>query len=404
MKIIVIGAGVVGVTSAWYLTQDGHDVTVIEAREGPGLETSFGNAGGLCPGFAGPWAAPGMPLKALRWMFQRNAPLKIKPHFDPAQWVWLAQFIRNCSASQFAVNKNQMQEMAHFSKRCLTKLREETGISFDHNAAGVLQIFCTADELAYGKRSADVLAKRGISHRFLTTAEAMHVEPALALGSIDLKGALHLDTDETGDCHLFCKALAKCAEEKGCDFIYNSRVAQVNTSNGGVSGVELAEKSIDADAVVMATGPWANDLLAPLGVSQPIYPVKGYSMTCEITDFDSAPKSSVMDEHSKVMITRLGTRLRAAGYAEINGFNKSMPQHNLDALRDRVARLFPDAADYDTASYWHGFRPMTPQGPAITKAEKYPNLFLNLGHGSNGWTQACGTGATIAKLIGSPVT
>ncbi|WP_116134036.1 D-amino acid dehydrogenase [Tropicimonas sp. IMCC34043] len=399
MHVIVIGAGVVGVTSAWYLTRDGHEVTVIEAREGVALETSFGNAGGICPGFAGPWAAPGMPLKALGWLFRENAPLKIRPRLDAAQWAWLARFTRNCTSERYAANKTQMQRVAHFSKACLVDLRAETGIRYDDGTGGILQIFCTDEEAAGGARAAHILQDLGVPHRLLTPAEALAVEPSLARSTVSLSGALHLPADETGDCHLFCRDLARLAEAHGCRFLFDSPVSAVLREGDRVAGVMAGATRIEADAVVLATGPWANRLLRPLGLSLPIYPVKGYALTCEITDTEAAPRSSVMDEHSKVMVTRLGKRLRAAGVAELAGFDPSMRPAVLNGLRDRVAALFPDAADFATAEFWHGFRPMTPEGASRVERTRLPNLFLNLGHGSNGWTQACGTGRMLADLV-----
>lgn len=399
MRIVVLGAGVVGITSAWYLTRDGHDVTVVDRLAGPGQGTSYGNAGGVCPGFAGPWAAPGMPLKALRWMFQDQAPLKVRPRIDPDQWVWLARFVRNCTAARFGDNKRRMQRVAHYSLVCLRRLREETGIAYDHGTAGVVQVYSTPDEMMAGRRSAAVLEGLGVPHRLLAPGEIGALEPALAASGLSFAGGLHLTTDETGDCHLFCRALADLAAEAGCRFTYGAEVHRIVAQGGRMTGVETRDGVIEADAVVVATGPWARDLLDPLGIRVPIYPVKGYSMTAEITDPARAPVSSVMDEHSKVMITRLGSRIRAAGVAELAGFDPAMPAPVIGALRDRVAALFPEAADYEAAEWWHGFRPMTPDGPSITEARGVANLWLNLGHGSNGWTQACGTGQLLANRI-----
>ncbi|QPM89713.1 D-amino acid dehydrogenase [Pseudooceanicola algae] len=398
MKIVVIGAGVVGVTTAWYLTRDGHEVTVLEAREGVALETSFGNAGGVCPGFAGPWAAPGMPLKAMGWMFRAAAPLKIRPQASLAQWSWLARFTANCTASRFAANKAEMQRVAHYSKDCLVALREETGIAYDHGTGGVLQIFQTADEVAAGERSAAVLRRMEVPHRLLDAREVLEVEPGLARSDLEMAGGLQLTTDETGDCHLFCKALAARAAEAGARFRFNAPVTGFRREGGRIASLSLGAEEITADAFVVATGPWTA-LLKPLGLKVPVYPVKGYSLTAQITDPQAAPRSSVMDEHSKVMITRLGSRLRAAGVAELAGFDRAMPAPVLSALRKRVEALFPGAAAYEEASYWHGFRPMTPGGPSRVERTGYHNLYLNLGHGSNGWTQAAGTGRMLADLV-----
>lgn len=403
MRIVVVGAGVVGVTSAWYLAKDGHDVTVIERLDGPGRGTSFGNAGGVCPGFAGPWATPSMPLKALRWMAAEHAPLKIRPRWDPQQWLWLGQFLRNCTSARFRANKARMQRVAHFSKACLQELRAETGITYDHGTDGILQLFSTQEEAEGGKRSASVLESLDIPHRLIAPQDLADIEPALGASDLRFSGGLHLTTDETGDCHLFCRALASLAAQKGVQFHYGVKVENIRTAMAKVTGVTTDAGLFKADAVVVATGPWVHDLLRPLGVKLPIYPVKGYSLTCKIEDPTRAPCSSVMDEHSKVMITRLGNRIRASGVAEIAGFDASMPTPVFDALRSRVSALFPGGGTYSEAETWHGFRPMTPDGPSIVAQRGPEGLWLNLGHGSNGWTQACGTGQLLAnRMSGRP--
>ncbi|ASJ76347.1 D-amino acid dehydrogenase [Granulosicoccus antarcticus] len=408
MRIVVIGAGVVGITTAWYLAKDGHEVSVLEARDGVALETSFGNAGGVCPGFAGPWAAPGMPFKALKWMFSPAAPLKIRPAFSLAQWTWLMRFVMNCTAERYTVNKTRMQKVAHYSKAQLKLLREETGIQYDHGTGGVLQLFQTKDEVEGGRRNAQVLSSLGIPHRLLSAAEACEVEVGLAGSQVPIMGGLQLIDDETGDCHLFCRELEKLCRGVGVSFSFGARVTGLQTDGGRVSTIEVThgqggegeatKREIEADAIVLATGPQM-ELLHALGLNVPVYPVKGYSMTTEIKNEAAAPRSSVMDEHSKVMITRLGNRIRAAGVAELAGFNSSMPEAVLRGINERVKALFPDAADYDDVQWWHGFRPMTADGPSQVSRSRYENLYLNIGHGSSGWTQACGTGKMMADLI-----
>lgn len=399
MKVVVIGAGVVGMTSAWYLARHGHEVTVIERRSGPALETSFGNAGGVCPGFAGPWAAPGMPLKALKWMFAAAAPLKIRPRADPAQWLWLMRFLANCTQTRFRANKARMQRMAHYSKACLVALREETGIAYDNMAKGVLQVFATEEELDGGARSAAVLSGLGIAHRLVGPEELAGIEPALARARTPLAGGLHLPGDETGDSRLFCEALRALLEPAGCRFLFDTPVARLSASGGRIEAAVTPAGEIRADAFVVACGPFAPALLKTVGLSLPVYPVKGYSLTLDLTDPDAAPISSVMDEHSKVMVTRLGTRLRAAGVAELAGFDAALRPAAVEGIRARVGALFPGAADYARAQVWCGFRPMTPNGPAIVGRTRYANLYLNAGHGSNGWTQACGTSAYLADVV-----
>nr|WP_163272176.1 D-amino acid dehydrogenase [Chelativorans alearense] len=399
MRVLVIGAGIVGVTTAWYLTKQGHEVTVVERCSGPAMETSFANAGGVCPGFVGPWAAPGMPLKALKWMFKESAPLKFRPRLDVRQWSWMFRFLLNCTAARFAENKARMQLMAHYSKTCLVALREETGIAYDNAANGVLQIFATQEEMEGGARAAAVLERLGIAHRLVGREDVNAIEPALKTSAAEIRGGLHLPNDETGDCQLFCVRLAELLTARGCGFRYGTGVLRLDHAAGRIEKAVTTAGDIKADAYVVACGPFAPALLRTVGIRMPVYPVKGYSITCEITAPDQAPQSSVMDEHSKVMITRLGNRLRAAGVAEIAGFDRNLRETALADIRERARALFPDAADYARSSVWCGFRPMTPDGPARVGATEFGNLFVNAGHGSNGWTQACGTSSYLAAMI-----
>ncbi len=400
MKVLVLGAGVVGVTCAYYLSRDGHDVTVVDRQPGAALDTSFGNAGGICPGFAGPWAAPGMPSKVLRWLFRRQAPLVLRPRLDAAQWRWLVDFVRNCTAERFTRNKARMQRVAHYSKACLVKLHDETRIDYDHGTGGVLQIFRTEDEFESAHRAAKVLEQFEVQHRLVAREEVLKIEPALKSGNVTLSGGLHLPTDETGDCYLFTTRLAARMQAAGVTFRFATQVKAIATEGGRVSGIVSDRGVLTADRYVIAVANDAPALLKPLGIHLPIYPVKGYAITLEAVKPEFAPRSSVMDEHSKVMVTRLGTRLRAAGVAEIGGYDRSVNAANAAGVRDAARELFPLAGDYANVSYWAGLRPMTPDGAPYLGATPFDNLFLNLGQGSNGWTQACGGGRIVADLIG----
>lgn len=394
----MLGAGVVGTACAYYLSRDGHEVTVVDRQPGAALETSFGNAGGVCPGFAGPWAAPGMPLKVLRWLFEAHAPLMLRPRLDPAQWRWLARFVGNCTAERFARNKARMQRIAHYSKGCLLALREETGIDYDHGSGGVLQIFRTADECEGGRRAAKVLEQFDVAHRLVSAEEVVAIEPALRASDVTLAGGLHLPTDETGDCHLFTTRLAEMLKSRGVVFHFGTAVTGLVTEGDAVTGVATDRGMFSADRYVVATANDAPALLKPLGIDIPIYPVKGYAITLEIAQAEHAPRSSVMDEHSKVMITRLGDRVRAAGVAEIGGYDRSVSSRKAAGVLEAARALFPLAGDYTRVSYWAGLRPMTPDGPPYLGETPFSNLLLNVGQGSNGWTQACGSGRIVADL------
>ncbi|MBP0616131.1 D-amino acid dehydrogenase [Jiella mangrovi] len=399
MRVIVIGAGVVGITTAWYLTAHGHEVTVIERHAGPAQEASFGNAGGICPSFAGPWAAPGMPFKAAKWLFDEFPPLKIRPKADLAQWRWLFQFLLNCRAERFADNKRRMQRVAHYSRHCLNELVHELALDFDFATDGVLQVFQTEEEAEGGRRAAEVLDGLGIAHRLVEPQEIATLEPALARSGLAFTAGLHLPQDGTGDSHKFTLALTRRLEERGCRFVFSCDASDFKRDGNRVTGLQTASGEMTADAYVIAAGAYAPMLCRKVGLRLPVYPVKGYSITAPIVSAEAAPLSSVMDEHSKVMITRLGDRLRAAGVAEIAGYDRSLPEAARRGLTDRVRMLFPEAVDYDEAQFWCGFRPMTPAGPARVGKTRLDNLFLNAGHGSNGWTQSCGTSRILADII-----
>jgi D-amino-acid dehydrogenase len=402
MRVMVLGAGVIGTSCAYYLARAGHEVVVVDRQRGPALETSFANAGGICPGFAGPWAAPGLPLKIARWLFTRDAPVVLRPRLDPYQWRWLARFLRNCSAKRFARNKVRMQRIAHYSKACLTELITDTGIAFDHGEGGVLQLFRTEEELAGAEKSARVLAEFGIAHRVIDAQEVLAIEPALRTAAVKLAGGLHLPGDETGDCHKFTAALAELLRQRGVVFMFDTTVKRLLLECTRVAGAATDRGTLEADAYVVALGSEAARILRPLGIDLPIHPVKGYSLTIDLDESVPAPRSSVMDEHYKVMITRLGTRLRVAGIAEIGGFDVSIRPSGPATVLRSLRELFPQAASASGASAakaWAGLRPMTPDGPPYLGATRFANLFVNVGQGSNGWTQACGCGRVVADIV-----
>ena len=404
MRVIVLGAGVIGTSTAYYLAQAGHEVTVVERRSGPALETSFANAGGICPGFAGPWAAPGMPAKAARWLFARHAPFALRPRLDSQQWRWLARFLQNCKPERFARNKVRMQRIAHYSKACLAELRAATGIAFDHGTGGVLQLFRTQAELAGAAGATRVLTEFQVKHRLLDAAEVLEVEPALHAAATSFAGGLHLPGDETGDCRKFTVALAELLRQRGVAFKFDTEVTRLIRDGDRFIGVATKDGTLTADACVVALGSATPHLLRPLGIDLPIYPVKGYSVTVHVDDSVPGPRSSVLDEHYKVMITRLGTRIRAAGIAEIAGHDSSVRRAGIATVMQSLRELFPQVATRTEVnaldvSSWAGLRPMTPDGPPYLGATPIANLFVNAGHGSNGWTQACGSGRIVADIV-----
>lgn len=399
MKVVVLGAGVVGITTAWYLHKAGHEVVVIDQNKGPALGTSFGNAGGLCPSFAGPWAAPGMPLKAIKWLFKQSAPLKIRPKLDLSQWRWLMSFWANCTPERFAQNKKTMQRIAHYSLACLQELRRETNITYDNQSKGILHLFQTADEFEYGRSCAGILNGEGVSHELLDNSGILKIEPALSNSELNFSGGLHYPNDETGDCHLFCVALSAKLKDAGVSFQYGTTIQNIVVDGDEIEHVAISNGAVTGDAYVVALGAHVVNLMRPLGIHLPIYPVKGYSLTATIPSDDAAPISSIMDEHSKIMMTRLGSRLRVAGVAELAGFDKSIKQIAKTNLLARTNALFPGSIQEADCQWWTGFRPMTPDGPAKLGKTAFKNLFLNVGHGSNGWTQACGASKIVADIV-----
>lgn len=399
MKIVILGAGVIGVTSAWYLSQQGHEVTVIDRQAAPALETSFANAGEVSPGYSAPWAAPGIPLKAMKWMFQKHAPLVIQPRPDFAKLSWMAKMLMNCTAEAYHVNKSRMVRLAEYSRDCLGELRSETGIAYDERTQGTLQLFRTQKQVDGAAKDIEVLRQDGVPFEVLDRAGCVAVEPGLAASADKIMGGLRLPGDETGDCFKFTNRLADMAAAAGVKFRWGVSITRIHAEAGRVSHVETSEGRVQADAFVLAMGSYSPMLAAPLGIKLPIYPLKGYSITVPIVDESRAPVSTVMDETYKIAITRLGDRIRVGGMAEIAGFDLSLNPKRQATLTHSVEDLFGGAGDQSQAAFWTGLRPMTPDGTPIVGRSPLSNLYLNTGHGTLGWTMSCGSGRVLADLI-----
>ncbi len=399
MKVLVLGGGVIGVASAYYLAKAGHEVTVVDRQSGPALETSFGNAGEVSPGYSAPWAGPGVPLKAIKWMLMQHSPLVIWPMFDPAMWRWGAMMLANCSAKAYALNKSRMVPIAEYSRDCLKALRAETGIAYDDRAQGTLQLFRTQKQLDSIGGDVTVLKQYGVPFEVLDRAGFTAVEPALKLTQDKFVGALRLPNDETGDCHLFSSRLAEMAAALGVEFKWNTRIQSLQVGGGAVTGVFTDAGLLTADKVVVALGSYSAQLLAPVGIRIPVYPVKGYSITVPITDASGAPESTVMDETHKVAVTRLGDRIRVGGTAELAGYSLNLREARRATLNHVVTDLFPRGGDVSRATFWCGLRPMTPDGTPLIGTTPVQNLLLATGHGTLGWTMSAGTGRVIADLV-----
>ncbi|WP_407519085.1 D-amino acid dehydrogenase [Methylobacterium oryzisoli] len=400
MRVLVLGGGVVGVASAYYLARAGHQVTVLDRQPAAGLETSFANAGQVSPGYSAPWAAPGIPLKAMKWLMMRHRPLVLWPSLEPRLYGWLAQMLANCTEEAYRRNKGRMVRLAEYSRDVLRELRRETGIAYDHREKGTLQLFRTQKQLDHVAEDTGVLDAYGVAYEVLDPAGCVAAEPALARVSGRLAGGLRLPGDETGDAHQFTQRLAGICARRGVAFRYGVTVAGLRHEGGRITGVETGTGEVlQADAYVAAMGSYTPALLRPLGLALPVYPVKGYSLTLPVTDEAAAPVSTVMDETFKVAITRLGDRIRVGGTAELAGFSQTLRGPRRATLERSLADLFPDGGDAARASFWTGLRPMTPDGTPVVGATAYPNLYTNTGHGTLGWTMACGSGRMLADLV-----
>lgn len=399
MKVLVLGGGVIGVSAAYYLARAGHEVELVDRQPGPALETSFANAGEVSPGYSAPWAGPGVPVKAIKWMLMTHSPLVIWPLLDPDMWRWGAAMLANCTERAYALNKSRMVPIAEYSRDCLKALRAEIGIAYDDRAQGTLQLFRTQAQLDGIAKDVEVLQQYGVPFEVLDRDAFCRVEPALRLTQHKFVGALRLPNDETGDCHLFSQRLADHAARLGVRYRWNTTIEGLQAEGQRITGVRTAGGELKADAVVLALGSHSPQLLKPLGIRIPVYPVKGYSITVPITDPAGAPESTIMDETHKVAVTRLGDRIRVGGTAELAGYSNLLREPRRRTLEHVVTDLFPQGGDVAKASFWCGLRPMTPDGTPIVGGTPYANLYLGTGHGTLGWTMAAGTGRVLADLI-----
>jgi D-amino-acid dehydrogenase len=399
VKVLILGSGVIGVTSAYYLAKAGHEVEVIDRQPKPALETSFANAGEVSPGYSSPWAGPGVPVKAIKWLLMKHGPLVIRPKLDPVMWIWLLKMLRNCTSARYAVNKSRMIPIAEYSRDRLRALRSETGIRYDEREQGTLQLFRDPAQLEHTADDIAVLKQYGVPYEVLDRDGCAAAEPALAAVKDKFAGGLRLPQDETGDCHMFTQALAAEAEKIGVRFSFSVGIQGLNANASRITGVATSNGMLQADAYVLALGSWSPRLVRPLGISLPVYPVKGYSITVPIVDPDRAPVSTVMDESYKVALTRLGDRIRVGGTAEISGYSDKLYAARRATLDHSLTDLFPRGGDIKKATFWSGLRPMTPDGPPVIGATRYSNLHLNTGHGTLGWTMACGSGRVLADIL-----
>jgi D-amino-acid dehydrogenase len=403
MRVLVLGGGVVGVTSAWYLAADGHEVTVVDRQAGAALETSFANGGQISASYAEPWANPGAPLKILKWLAHDDAPLLFRPRLDWRQWRWGLQFLVECLPSRTRHNTIQCLNLALYSRDCLQVLRADTGIQYDQLERGILQFYTEPDEFDRGVEAAGLMREYGCDRDVKTPDECVAIEPALAQCREHLAGGIFTATDESGDAQRFTAELSRMASARGVTFAWDTEIQAVVPDGDAIAGVRTVRdgrfETLTADAYVMALGSYSPFLLAPLRVPCNVYPAKGYSATIDIGDHRGAPTVSLTDFAWKIVLTRLGQRLRVAGTAELTGWDTSLNPTRCEALTARTFELFPDAGNRDSVRYWTGLRPATPSNAPLIGKTRYRNLYLNTGHGTLGWTMACGSARALADVV-----
>jgi D-amino-acid dehydrogenase len=404
MKVIVLGAGLLGVCSAYFLRQQGHDVIVVDRQATPAAETSFANGGQISVSHAEPWANPSAPLKVLKWLGKEDAPLLFRIRADMRQWLWGLQFLRECTPGRTRHNIEQIVRLGTYSRDTLQQLRRDIGISYDEQTQGILHFYTSEKEFAGAEGPAAQMRELGCDRRVISADEAVMIEPALRHIRPQLAGATYTAEDESGDANRFARELVKRCETDGVQFMMSHTVTALREAGGQIDHVEATDaegrfQRLRGDAYVLAMGSLSPLLAAPLGIQLPIYPAKGYSVTMPVKDASMAHQVSLTDDEYKLVFSRLGDRLRIAGTAELNGYDRDLNRVRCEAIVKRVEQLFPGAGDATQAQFWTGLRPATPSNVPIIGRSKLSNLFLNTGHGTLGWTHACGSGKSIARII-----
>ncbi len=404
MKVIVLGAGLLGVTSAYFLRQQGHEVSVVDRQASPAAETSFANGGQISVSHAEPWANPSAPLKVLQWLGKEDAPLLFRIRADMRQWLWGLQFLRECTPARTRHNIEQIVRLGTYSRDMLQQLRRDIGIAYDERTQGILHFYTSQKEFDGAEGPAAQMRALGCDRRVISADEAVRLEPALRHIRPQLAGATYTAEDESGDANQFARELVRRCEADGVQFLLSHTVTALRESGGRIDHVEATDSEgrfqrLRADAYVLAMGSLSPIYAQPLGIHLPIYPAKGYSVTMPVKDAAMAHQVSLTDDEYKLVFSRLGDRLRIAGTAEFNGYDRDLNRVRCEAIVRRVEQLFPGAGDSTQAQFWTGLRPATPSNVPIIGRSKLPNFYLNTGHGTLGWTHACGSGKSIARIV-----
>lgn len=409
MKVIVLGAGILGVSTAWYLLEHGHEVTVVERQAGAALETSFANGAQISVGYCEPWAHPSAPLKVLKWLAQDDAPLLFRPRLDPHQWRWGLRFLANCTHAAFERNVAQLVALGRYSHESLKALVAQTGIDYHRQERGILHFFCHAQDFDTAAEGVQTMRRHGVDRRVLTRDELLQIEPALRGYAEHIAGGTYTASDESGDARVFTQQLAERCRARGAHFLYEHEVIGLDVAGGALQGVRVgdplsgARRTLRADACVAALGAHTAPLLRPLGIRLDIYPAKGYSATFTLRHPERASVVSLIDDTRKIAISRLGDTIRVAGTAEMAGYDAGLgsatAQVRCAALVRRYEELFPGVADTSEPHFWAGLRPSTPDNVPYIGRTRVDGLWVNAGHGTLGWTHGAGSGRALAALM-----
>ena len=400
MRVLILGSGIIGTTSAYYLAKQGHDVTVIDRQNSVALETSHANAGQLSYSFSSPWAAPGLPLSLIKWMLSKYPPLIVNPNLNSETVKFLYQMLKNCNSKSYEINKSRMVRMSNFSKKCLLELEKDEDIFYEQRKQGSLLLFKSAKQIENIKKDLSLLEKLNIQYELLDLNGCIQAEPGLHHVKSEFTSGLRFANDCTGNCYLFTNQLYKKCLEMGVKFEFNTQIEDIQIEKERISSIKTNRGEFDSDSYVVALGSYSSKILSKIGINIPVYPVKGYSITLPVLNNEDAPQSTIIDDTFKIGITRLGNNIRVAGTAHLTGYNLELREKSLSLLKYGLNRLFPYATEEcDDMKFWAGLRPNTPDGPPIIGSTPYSNLYLNTGHGTLGWTMSLGSGKLLADII-----